>query len=185
MLHLKKLHLSVFVAFALFVFTLGCASPPKMLDRAFPGPQVVMNPQVIPLGAAKLMGTDFVFDGSGFNPDDTVFISLIGKTDVNIALALAKVAKDGTFRAEMGQAQTASIAKMTGILRAGARTNEKMQSVLVLTQPTIPAGTYTIRASSLMTAKTAETTVVVAGPSIIHRLMDMMGGMLGKIEDKR
>ncbi|MDZ4165430.1 MAG: hypothetical protein U1C55_09910 [Smithellaceae bacterium] len=185
MQYLKKRHLLVLAAVVLFVFTIGCASPPKVLDRAFHGPQVVMNPQVIPLGVAKLMGSDFIFDGSGFDPGDTVFISLIGKPDINVSLALTKVAKDGTFRAEMGQEQSASIAKMTGILRAASRTNEKMQPVLVLTQPTIPKGTYTIRASSLMTAKTAETTVVVAGPSIIHRLMDVIGGILGKIENKR
>ncbi|MDI6725340.1 MAG: hypothetical protein QMD32_00115 [Smithellaceae bacterium] len=182
---LKRIRLLVLAAVVLFVFTLGCASPPKVLDRAIPGPQVVMNPQMIPLGAAKLMGTDFIFDGSGFDPGDTVFISLIGKPDINVSLALAKVAQDGTFRAEMGQAQSASIAKLTGILRAASRTNEKMQSVLVLTQPTIPKGAYTIRASSLMTAKTAETPVAVSGPSIIHSLMDMIGGILGKIEDKR
>jgi hypothetical protein len=183
--YLKKLHLSVLVAFVLFVFTLGCASPPKVLDRAFPGPQVVMNPQVIPLGVAKLMGADFIFDGSGFDPGDTVFISLIGKTDVNVAVALTKVAQDGTFRAELGQSSPAKIAKITGILRANAITNEKMEPVIVLTQPTIPAGTYTMRASSLMTARMAETTVEVAGPSILHRIMDSIGGMLGSIDDKR
>jgi hypothetical protein len=179
----KKLYL--LAAFVLFVFILGCASPPKVLDRAFPGPQVVMNPQVIPLGVAKLMGADFIFDGSGFTSGDTVFISLIGQPDVNVSVALAKVAQDGTFQAEMGQSSPAKIAKITGILRANAITNEKMQPVIVLTQPTIPAGTYTIRASSLMTARTAETTAVVARPSILNRIMDSIGEMLGSIDDKR
>ncbi|MBU1966067.1 MAG: hypothetical protein KKD24_09725 [Proteobacteria bacterium] len=183
MQNLKKFHL--LAAFVLFVFILGCAGPPKVLDRANTGPQVVMNPQAIPLGVAKLMGADFIFDGSGFTSGDTVFISLIGQPDVNVAVALAKVAQDGTFRAEMGQTTPAKIAKAIGILRANVITNEKMESVIVLTQPTIPAGTYTIRASSLMTSMTAETTAEVAGPSILNRIVDSIGEMLGSIEDKR
>lgn len=183
MQNLKKLHL--LAAFLFFVFIFGCASPPKVLDLAIPGPQVVMNPQVIPLGVAKLIGTDFIFDGSGFTSGDTVFISLIGKPDVNVAVALAKVAQDGTFRAEMGQTSPAKIAKVVGILRANVRSNEKMESVVVLTQPTIPAGRYTIRASSLMTSMTAETTAEVADPSTLNRIVDSIGEMLGSIEDKR
>jgi len=183
MQNLKKIHF--LAAFLFFVFIFGCASPPKVLDRALPGPQVVVNPEVIPLGVAKLVGTDFIFDGSGFTSGDTVFISLIGQPDVNVAVALAKVAQDGTFRAEMGQTTPAKIAKILGILRANVITNEKMESVIELTQPTIPAGTYTIRASSLMTDRTAETSVVVASPSILNGIVDSIGGMLGSIVDKR
>lgn len=181
--NLKKLHL--FTVLALFVLMLGCAGTKKMVDRALPGPQVVVNPQVIPLGVATLVGTDFVFDGSGFTPGDTVFISLIGKPDVDIALALTKVNKDGTFQAEMGQSSPAKIAKIVGILRGNVSSNENLEPVIVLTKPTIPAGAYTIRASSLMTQRKAETPVTVAEPSILNRIMDGIGGMLGSIVDKR
>lgn len=183
MKNLKTLHL--LVALVLFVFSSGCAGPQKMVNPALPGPQVVMNPQEISLGVAKLVGTDYIFNGSGFTPGETVFISLIGQPDVNIAVALAKVAKDGTFRAEMGQETPAKIAKIVGILRANVITNEKMESVIVLTKPTIPAGNYTIRASSLMTSRMAETPVVVSAPSILNSIMDTIGGMLGSIDDKR
>jgi hypothetical protein len=36
-----------------------------------------------------------------------------------------------------------------------------------------------------MTDRTAETSVVVAGPSILNRIVDSIGGMLGSIDDKR
>ncbi|MFH1239145.1 MAG: hypothetical protein V1653_03430, partial [bacterium] len=78
MQHLKRFRLLGFIAAVFFIFTLGCTAPPKVLDRSFSGPQVVMNPQVIPLGVAKLMDTNIVFNGSGFQPGDSVFISLIG-----------------------------------------------------------------------------------------------------------
>ena len=184
MQHLKRFHLSGLIAAVFFIFTLGCATPPKVLDRSFSGPQVVMNPQVIPLGVAKLMATDIVFDGSGFQPGDSVFISLIGQ-DVNTSLALAKVQQDGTFRAEVGQSSQAKLAKITGILRANVVTNEKFDSVVVLTRPTIPEGAYTARATSLLSPLTAETSVVVAGPSFFGRIKDSIAGMLGKIDDKR
>ena len=181
---LQKFRLSVFIAVASLVFTLGCSTPPKVLDRSFSGPQLVMNPQVIPLGVAKLMDTNIVFEGSGFKPGDSVFVSLIGQ-DVNTSLTLTKVQQDGTFRAEVGQSSLAKLAKVTGILRANVATNEKFDSVVVLTQPTIPAGAYVARATSLLSPLTAETPVTVAAPTFLNRIVDAIGGILGKIDDKR
>lgn len=185
MQRLQMFRLSVFTAVALIMFTLGCSSAPKVLDRSFSGPQLVMNPQVIPLGVAKLMDTNIVFEGSGFKPGDSVFVSLIGQNDVNTSLALTKVQQDGTFRAEVGQSSLAKLAKITGILRANVVTNEKFDSVVVLTRPTIPAGAYTARATSLLSSLTAETPVTVAAPTFFNRVMDGIADMLGKIDDKR
>jgi len=176
--------LSVFIAVASLVFTLGCSAPPKVLDRSLAGPQLVMNPQVIPLGVAKLMDTNIVFEGSGFKPGDSVFISLIGK-DVDTSLALTKVGQDGTFRVEVGQSSLAKLAKITGILRATVVTNEKFDQVVVLTKPAIPAGQYTARATSLLSPITAETPVKVKAPTFLNRIVDGIAGMLGKIDDKR
>lgn len=180
-----RLSLSVFAAVLLLAFTLGCSTAPKALDRSFSGPQLVMNPQVIPLGVAKLMDTNIVFEGSGFKPGDTVFVSLIGQKDVNTSLVLTKVEANGTFRAEVGQSSQAKLAKITGILRANIVTNEAFDSVVVLTRPTIPAGAYTARAASLFSSLTAETPVTVAEPTFLNRIMDGIADMLGKIEDKR
>lgn len=185
MQRLQKFRLSVFTVVAFLIFTLGCSTPPKALDRSFSGPQLVMNPQVIPLGVAKLMDTNIVFEGSGFKPGDTVFVSLIGQKDVNTSLVLTKVQANGTFRAEVGQSSQAKLAKITGILRANIVTNEKFDSVVVLTRPTIPAGAYTAKATSLFSPLTAEIPVTVAAPTLFNRVMDGIAGMLGKIEDKR
>jgi hypothetical protein len=144
-----------------------------------------MNPQVIPLGVAKLMDTNIVFEGSGFKPGDTVFVSLIGQKDVNASLVLTKVEANGTFRAEVGQSALAKLSKITGILRANIVTNEAFDSVVVLTRPTIPAGAYTARATSLFSTITAETPVTVAEPTFFNRIMDGIADMLGKIQDKR
>ena len=180
-----RLSFSVFAAVLLLAFTLGCSTAPKVPDRSFSGPQLVMNPQVIPLGVAKLMDTNISFEGSGFKPGDTVFVSLIGQKDVNTSLVLTKVEANGTFRAEVGQSSQAKLAKITGILRANIVTNEAFDSVVVLTRPTIPAGAYTARATSLFSSLTAETPVTVAEPTFFNRIMYGIANMLGKIEDKR
>jgi hypothetical protein len=185
MQRLQKFRLSVVTVVAFVIFTLGCSTPPKALDRSFSGPQLVMNPQVIPLGVAKLMDTNIIFEGSGFKPGDTVFVSLIGQKDVNTSLTLTKVQADGTFRAEVGQSSLAKLAKITGILQANIVTNEKFDQVVVLTRPTIPAGAYTVRATSLFAPLTAEIPVTVAAPTFFNRMMDGIAGILGKIEDKR
>jgi len=181
----QRLPLPVFAAVAVLVFAYGCSTPPKVLDRSLSGPQLVMNPAVIPLGVAKLMDTNIVFEGSGFKPGDTVFVSLIGQKDVNVSLVLTKVDANGGFRAEVGQSSLAKLAKITGILRANIVTNEAFEQVVVLTRPTIPAGAYTARATGLFSSLTAETPVTVAEPTFFNRIMDGIADTLGKIEDKR
>ncbi|MBM4308594.1 MAG: hypothetical protein FJ123_17850, partial [Deltaproteobacteria bacterium] len=56
----RSLGLIVLVCFMVIVtggvfISSGCASPPKTLDRSVPGPQVIVNPEAIRLGVAKLM----------------------------------------------------------------------------------------------------------------------------------
>ncbi len=183
---LKGLRFSLIVAVLLSLVVLGCATaPPKMLDRALKGPQVVVNPQEIPLGVASLMEMTMIIEGAGFRPADTILISLVGQKDIDVALSLAKVAADGTFKAEFGQSQQASLSKVMGILKAGTRTNEKGDTVMVITRDPIPKGSYKIRATSLIAPLTAETPVEVASPPIVGRIKDVLGKMLGKIEDKR
>lgn len=183
---LKGLRFSLIVAALLSLVVLGCATaPPKALDRAFKGPQVVANPQVIPLGVASLMEMNMTVDGAGFRPGDTVLISLVGQKDIDVALSVAKVGADGTFRADVGQSQGATLSKVMGILKASTKSNAKGETVMVLTQPPIPKGSYKIKATSLIAPLTAETPVEVISPPIMGRVKDSLGKMLGKIEDKR
>src|SRR4030065_2671351 len=76
-----------------------CASTPKTLDPAVSAPQLIVNPEAISLGAANLLGAKIVFEGSGFKPNDSVFITLFGPSDAQAVVADGKVGADGKFTA--------------------------------------------------------------------------------------
>src|SRR4030042_4240240 len=69
----------------------GCASPPKTLDRSMTRPQVIVNPDTIRLGVAKLMGTKIVFEGAGFKAGDSIFITLLGPNETKAIVAEAVI----------------------------------------------------------------------------------------------
>jgi len=172
------------VLFSLVV--VGCdTKTPEMTDPSFKGPQVVANPKEVPLGVASLMGMEMVIEGAGFRPRDTVLIWLIGEKDIKIPIANAKVGEDGTFSVKFGKSLQDSVVKVSEILKAGMRTNEKSQTVLVITQEPIPKGSYKLRAENVIEPQTAETSVELVDPPFTGRIKDSLGKMLGKIEDKR
>ncbi|UCF56364.1 MAG: hypothetical protein JSW15_09800, partial [Deltaproteobacteria bacterium] len=51
----------------IFMF-IGCASSPKEFDPKIQGPQMVVQPDTIRLGIAKLKDTQIVFKGKSFQP---------------------------------------------------------------------------------------------------------------------
>lgn len=172
------------VLFSLVV--LGCTTKtPKMPDRSFKGPQVVINPQEVPLGVASLMGMEMIIEGAGFRPQDTVLIWLIGEKDIKVPITNAKVGEDGTFSVKFGKSLQDILVKVSEILRASMRTNEKSQTVLVITQEPIPKGSYKLRAENVIEPQMAETPVELVDPPFTGRIKDRIGKMLGKIEDKR
>jgi len=167
-------------AFVLF----GCANP-RTLDRSVSGPQVIVNPETIRLGVAKLMGTKIVFEGSGFKPGDSMFITLIGPNQTKAIVAEAPIKPDGTFRAEVGDSSAAKLTKAMEILKADITMNEKFEPVVVISQPPIPEGVYTVKVTSMLSDLTAETKLNVKGPSIIDKVKDWIGKLTGKIEYKK
>jgi hypothetical protein len=177
---------SVFLILIGGVFVLsGCSSPPKTLDRSVSGPQVIVNPESIRLGIAKLMATDIVFEGAGFKPGDSIFISLLGPEETKAIVAEAQIKQDGTFRAELGQSSMSKLTKAMEILRGDIEANEKFEPIVVITKPPIPEGTYTVKVTSMLSKQTAETKLNVKGPSIVDRTKDLLGRMLGKIRYKK
>jgi len=70
------------------------------------------------------------------------------------------------------------------LLRAATGTNEKGETTIVITQPPIDTGVYTVKAVSMDSDKTAESKLVIKGPSLIDGMKDWMGGLMGKIEKK-
>ena len=172
----------LFFFIVIFMFA-GCATAKKEFDPNVTGPQMIVEPETIRLGVAKLMGTEIVFRGKGFEPGDSVFVQLLGVEKkgerVDIPIADGNVDQKGGFTAKVGR-----ITKLTDLLRAKLGMNDKMESILIITQPPIPEGVYTLKAVSTESDKTAECTITIKGPSCMDSIKDWIGGLLGKIEKK-
>ena len=147
------------------------------------GPQISVEPGAIRLGVATLTKTSIVFKGKGFQPEDSVFIKLLGvkKKDqvIDIPIADGNVDQKGYFTAKVG-----TLVKVGELLRANLGSNEEMENIIIVTQPPIPEGVYTAKAVSMESDKTAQCKLIIKGPSILDRIKDWIGRLLGKIEKK-
>jgi hypothetical protein len=174
---------SVLLVLSGVLLIFGCSEPVKTLDRGVKGPQIIVNPETVRLGVAKLRATNLVFSGSGFEPGDSVFISLldvpINGKKVDVPVASADIKKDGTFSAKVG-----TLTKVSDFLRARIGSNEKMENIIIITRPPMHVGTYTAHAISMLSDRRAECSLKVTGPSLIDRIKDWIGGLLGKIVKK-
>ena len=182
--HLKHLAVISFLLVACGVFvTAGCSPPVKTLDPGVKGPQLIVNPDTVRLGVAKMKDTKLVFSGSGFEPGDSVFIRLLNvpvdEKKVDLSIASADIRKDGTFDAPVGM-----LTKVSDFLKAEIGSNEKMENIIIITQPPMPAGTYTAQAVSMLSDKKADCILNVKGPSWIDSLKDWLGVKMGKIVRK-
>ena len=177
--YIKTGLISIVVIFML----IGCASSPNEFDSSITGPQIIVEPDTIRLGIAKLTDTQILFKGKGFQPEDSVFIKLLGvkKKDqvINVPIADADVNEKGYFTAKVGL-----IVKVSELLRAEIGSDDEMETIIIVTQPPISEGVYTARAVSMEFDKEAECKLVIKGPSLLDRLKDWIGGLLGKIEKK-
>lgn len=168
-----------------FFIVLGCSNAPKTLDRTVTGPQVIVNPESIRLGVAKLMDTVIIFEGSGFKPGDSMFITLIGPNETKAIVAEGPIKPDGTFKVELGKSSINKLTKAMEILKADIVPNEKFEPMVVISQPPIPKGLYIVKVTSMLSPLTAETKLTVKGPTIIDSVMDWIGGLTGKIKHKK
>jgi len=158
----------------------GCSSPPKTLDRSISGPQVIVNPETIRLGIAKLAKkTDIVFEGAGFKPGDSVLITLVGPNETKVIAAEGPIQTDGTFKARVGP-----LTKVMEILRGDITFNDKFENIIVISQAPIPKGIYTAKVTSMLSKLTAETKLTVKGPTLIDSVTDWLGKVTGKIQYK-
>jgi hypothetical protein len=164
----------------LILLIVGCATAQKEFDPNIKDPQMIAEPHEIRLGIARVMKMEIVFKGKGFQPGDSVFVTLMGvnkgEAVVDIPIANGEVDRDGFFNAKIGK-----LAKISELLRVELGENEKLETIIIVTQPPIAEGVYTARAVSMESDKTAECQLVLKGPSIIDRFKDWMGGVLGKI----
>ncbi len=162
----------------------GCATTPPGADPAAGTPRLTVSPTTVTLGVAKIMGTRFTFQGSGFPAGENVIIAASGPKDTYVTLALARVNPDGTFFEEMSDGDTARLVKATAILKADITRNEKMEAVLVISRPAIPVGKYKVTATSMIKNVTAEAALEFDEPSGIDFVMDWLGKVTGKIAYK-
>jgi hypothetical protein len=158
----------------------GCSTPPKKLDPSISGPQLIVNPECIRLGVVKMRDTNIVFEGSGFNPGDSVLITLTGPNDTKVIAAEAPIQKDGTFKAVVPP-----LTKIMEFLRADVTFDEKFQNVVVISQPPIPKGVYTAKVESMVSKQTADTKLTVKGKTVIDSFKDWIGGLKGRIQHKK
>jgi hypothetical protein len=158
----------------------GCSTPPKKLDPSMSGPQLIVNPECIRLGVVKMRDTNIVFEGSGFNPGDSVLITLTGPNDTKVITAEAPIQKDGTFKAIVPP-----LTKIMEFLRADVTFDEKFQNVVVISQPPVPKGVYTAKVESMVSKQTADTKLTVKGKTVIDSLKDWIGKLKGRIQYKK
>src|SRR4030042_2722353 len=164
------------------IILFGCANSPKKLDPSISGPQVIVNPQTIRLGIAKVLDTKILFEGSGFKPKDSIYIELLGPNQTKLVVAESLIQPDGTFKAEVSK-----LTRITEILRADAsfEIEKKYKEFVIITQPPIPEGVYTAKVICMSSDMTAETKLNVKGPSILNSAKNFLGKMLGKIRYKK
>jgi hypothetical protein len=160
----------------------GCSSHPKKLDPSKSGPQVIVNPETIRLGIAKVLDTKILFEGSGFKPKESIYIELLGPNQTKLVVGESLIQPDGTFKTEVSK-----LTKITEILRADANfeIEKKYKEFVIITQPPIPKGVYTAKVVCMSSDMTAETKLTVKGPSIVDSTKDLLGKMLGKIRYKK
>jgi hypothetical protein len=189
MIFIQKNRFSAILFLIILILTIGlfllsgCKSANK-LNPDVTDPQIIVNPDTIRLGVAHITGTEIVFEGSGFQPDDSVFISLVGPDDIKVAVADSRVYPDGKFTAKV-----TPLAKVTGILKASITgtfaSDGKYNQILVVTQDPIPTGTYTAVATGMMSNQKAEVKFTISEPNLLDNIKDWLGKKAGKIQVKK
>jgi len=186
----NKIFYSVFISVIVTLTFSGCAHTEKAFNPKVTGPQMIVEPDVITLGVAKVMDTEFVFRGKGFQPEDSVFITILGvkKGDkaVDIPIFDGDVDNKGCFtiKTKSGYDPAGLTFKIGILLRAKTGSNKKGETILIVGQPPIPEGLYTIRAISMDSDKKADCKLLIKGPSFMDKIKDWIGGLMGKIVKK-
>jgi hypothetical protein len=167
------------LVFLVILLVSACASAPKTFDEAGSDPQILMVPETLRLGIARVLGTDMVCRGRGFAPGERVFVQMTGIEDANreeeIGLCSADADDQGCFTATVESSN-----KIFSILHASLLPRKKGLAVRSV-DPPIPTGVYLVTAEGLSSKNKAESRMRLTGPSIGDRIKDWLGGKLGKI----
>lgn len=181
----QKFYIWAITALMAFGFSVaGCATAPDPITLPTgEGPQLVVSPQIISLGVATLVDTTIKFHGSGFDPEDSVFITIQekGKPEAPvIAIADSAIDADGGFSTEV-----AKLVKITDLLHADVGIDEDMETYIILSKAPVAAADYVATAQSMESDKTAACSLTIKNPSLTDSLKDWIGTtFLGKIEKR-
>ena len=164
----------------LILFSTGCSGPSHRLDASLSGPQLVVNPDTLRLGVAKVMKTVVVFEGMGFEPAEKVMVVLTGSQAANrdmvIPMGFGAAGPQGRFAIEVDKKM-----KIYNLLKADVTFGEKGAIVLV-SEPPVPAGAYEAKATGYKSGQSATCRLTLAPPSFVDRVKDRIARLLGKIE---
>ncbi|MBI9087409.1 MAG: hypothetical protein JEZ11_27715 [Desulfobacterales bacterium] len=164
----------------LILTTTGCSGPSHLLDAGLSGPQLVVNPDTIRLGVAKVMKTVVVFEGMGFEPEEKVMVVLAGTETANrevvVPMGFGVADPQGRFTIEVEKTM-----KIYNLLNADVTFGDKGAIVLV-SDPPVPTGVYEAKATGYQSSRSATCRLTLVPPSFIDRIKDRIARMLGKIE---
>jgi hypothetical protein len=163
----------------------GCSKSKNTFQPHWSGPQVIVNPDSIRMGVANVMGTNIEFEGWGFQPNDSVFISLRGPENNEVIVADARVKPNGTFNANISTLTKAMELLRSDVVFDTYSEDAKYSQVLVRQKDPIPPGVYKATATGLISNDMAETIITIGKPSTMDKFKDWIGVRLGKIRDNR
>lgn len=163
----------------------GCSKSSNTFEPHWSGPQIIVNPDSIRMGVANVMGTDIEFEGWGFRPNDTVFISIKGRSNNEVIVADARVKPNGTFKASVSMLTKAMELLNSDIVFDTYSEDGTYNSVLIRQKDPVPSGVYIATATGLISDETAQTVITFSDPSRMDRFKDWIGVKLGKIRDNR
>ncbi len=170
----------IFLILMLFYFFMssGCSNKINKFNPTIIGPQVIVNPYVIRLGVVRLRDTEITFEGRGFTPrsGDSILVILYGPKESKVIAAEGQINHDGTFKASVSM-----LTKMMEFLKADIVMDEQFRPIVLIKDQPIPRGTYTVKASSMLGRQSAETELIILGPTLIDRLKDWIGKLKGSI----
>jgi hypothetical protein len=170
----------VFILMASGVYMTGCASAPVAFNPDVSGPQLIVEPEALRLGVARVLGTEIVFRGKGFQPGEKVMIVLAGmdsgNTDIRIPVGFGETDDSTEFAVTVEK-----MTKIMNILQADFGVGEK-GTFVILSGPAIPVGRYQATATGYDSDRRATCDLELRSPGLVDKLKDWVGGLLGKIQ---
>lgn len=175
--------LQILLLLVIGLITACSSQKPKQFDAEISKAQLLVEPDTVTLGIARVAGTGIIFKGRGFQTGESYCVELFHESKnpsdtTGIPICCGVVKKGGIFSDEVKK-----LAKVGYILNADITTGEE-GIVLVVNQPPIPAGSYKAIATGFNSGIQAESSITFTPASILDKIFDQIGEWKGKIDRK-